>query len=240
MYGADPNTTFNGESPLYAACSNKIINLNKIKILIEHGADINYEYEGKTPLYAACCEHQINLNVIEYLLSHGADINKGSETPFYAICSNQYTNHHIISYFLEHGADIFKGDQNCFSTACLNPCINYLSIKQMISIYKTNNIDILSSNEGLINKICQIENPNEITQKFILKTLIENGFESQITSRVLNLVLYGMNKYGREKYRAILILLLNHAKQEEIKECYKNPSYRDSNIYNLIKSYIKD
>jgi cytochrome c len=74
-HGANPNSTFHGESVLHVAVKYRC--LGCIKVLVEAGADVNaptYDYDTRTPIHLAI--RYGYPEVADYLMAHGVVLPK--------------------------------------------------------------------------------------------------------------------------------------------------------------------
>lgn len=85
------------------------IDLEIVKLFVNHGADVNSLSNRKTtPLMAAVTVHP-DLNIIKYLIEQGADVNTSNENAttalMFAITENK-NNSTVIKFLLDNGAKV--------------------------------------------------------------------------------------------------------------------------------------
>ena len=125
----DKGADVNKGNPLYNLCKHDDINLESLKLLLDHGADANQvdispncvidnktanSNDGKeTPLSFLCSKQEIKLEVIRLLLDHGADPTIGFQAAFKNIKFNYPLTKQLIRLLLKYGADVHQGFPLC-------------------------------------------------------------------------------------------------------------------------------
>ena len=165
---------FNPNDTITKLCSQKIINIDLIKLLIEKGADIN---KSRVLLYE-CKKESANIQLMKLILENGANPNNGN--PLFLLCLNRNMNIEAYKILIDHNANINqKYNQR---TPLLQLCINKKA-------YRDKNLDIIQlliNNGANVNEECNYLNWFSITAIHIscfneeadlelLKLLIKNG-----------------------------------------------------------------
>ena len=109
-FGADPNQTCKGISPLHASSVNGVLQI--CRLLVSYGADVNiFSQHFGTPIHAAV---QLNHKFISnFLIVAGCDlgsVNAHGETPLHIGCMKNYLD--ITTNIMEYIDVILKIQSN--------------------------------------------------------------------------------------------------------------------------------
>lgn len=154
--GAEVNQqTYSGKTPLFYACRGKkfangeddTVNINTIKLLLQHNADKNIKPKFRSPVYCSnSCISEIstkfnNSEAFKLLVDNPYEINnikigtKLTRTLFHQLCQvYNEQNKESINYLISKGGDINITDNGSYRTPLHVACIynNYYTIQSFI------------------------------------------------------------------------------------------------------------